>query len=98
MQAFRRANDVVFFEWASELLATATHLLKTCGIVTRPHCYEMYQWVDCINWESVDKIILVSRSKQQEVIAKFPDQASKTVAASPSTSLEKFKPEPKTFK
>ena len=28
LQSFMRNNDVVFFEWASELLATATHLPK----------------------------------------------------------------------
>src|SRR5687767_8222597 len=50
MQEFMRHNDVVFFEWASGLLATASHLPKSCGIVTRLHRYELYQWADKINW------------------------------------------------
>src|SRR5690606_18831809 len=47
--AFLRANDVVFFEWASELLAAASHLPKKAGIVTRLHRYEMYRWADRVN-------------------------------------------------
>lgn len=97
LQAFMQANDVVFFEWASALLASATYLPKTCGIVTRLHRYEMYRWVNQINWEAVDKIIVVSHAKKRELIAKFPEQATKIVVSGPSTSLERFIPQPKTF-
>ncbi|HMN29574.1 MAG TPA: glycosyltransferase family 4 protein, partial [Caldilineaceae bacterium] len=97
LQTFMRANDVVFFEWASELLAGATRLPKACGVVTRLHRYEMYQWVNRINWEAVDKIILVSQAKKREFTARFPEQASKIVVSGPSTSLEKFTPQPKAF-
>ena len=97
LKSLMKANDVVFFEWASELLAVATHLPKVCGIVTRLHRYEMYDWANHINWEPVDKIILVSQAKKREFIAKFPEQANKIVVCSPSTSLEKFKPQPKRF-
>ena len=90
LSSFLAANDVVFFEWASELLAAATQLPKQCGIVTRLHRYELYQWADRINWEAVDRIILVSKAKQAAFNARFPAQASKTVVSSPSTSLEKF--------
>lgn len=97
MQNFMKQNDVAFFEWASELLMTATHLPKTCGIVTRLHRQEMYRWADKINWDPVDKVILVSKAKQREFISMFPQQASKTMVASPSTPLDKFKPKAKTF-
>jgi glycosyltransferase involved in cell wall biosynthesis len=97
LQTFMRFNDVVFFEWASTLLATATHLPKTCGIVTRLHRYEMYRWVDKINWSSVDKVILVSQAKQQEFIKRFPDQANKTVMLPVSVSLDKYNIQAKTF-
>lgn len=97
LQSFLQANDVVFFEWASDLLAAATRLPKDCGIVTRLHRYEMYEWANRINWEAVDKIIVVSQAKKQEFIAKFPDQAVKLVVSPPSTSLEKFGPQPKIF-
>ena len=88
--AFMQAHDVVFFEWASRLLVTASHLPKQCKIVTRLHRYELYQWVDQVNWDAVDKIIMVSRARQREFVARFPNQAHKIVISSPSTSLSKF--------
>lgn len=97
LNAFLRNNDVVFFEWASGLLATASHMPKSCGIVTRLHRYEMYEWVDRINWDVVDKIILVSHAKKREFIEKFPDQTDKIIVTGPSTSLEKFTPQPKKY-
>lgn len=98
LQTFMRANEVVFFEWASDLLAAATRLPKTSGIVTRLHRYEMYGWANRINWDAVDKIIVVSHAKKREFIAKFPEQAAKLVVSGPSTNLEKFRPQPKVFK
>lgn len=97
MQSFLADNDVVFFEWASELLARASHMPKRCAIVTRLHRYELYQWADRVNWDAVDRIILVSRAKQQEFCRRFPDQAAKTAAVSPSVALDKFTFQPKPF-
>ena len=97
LQNFMKKNDVVFFEWASGLLVTATHLKKYCPIITRLHRYEMYQWVDRINWNAVDRVILVSKTMQGEFIERFPDQAEKTIVAPPSTSLEKFNYVQKTY-
>ena len=96
--SFLRDNDVVFYEWASELLIAATRLPKVCGIVTRLHRYEMYRWVDRVNWNNVDKIIVVSQAKKNEFVKRFPDQERKVVVNGPSTSLEKFFPQPKVFK
>ena len=98
LEKFLQSQDVVFFEWASGLLAATTHFPKVCGIVTRLHRYEMYQWVDKINWEAVDKIILVSEAKKREFVEKFPGQIDKIVISGPSTSLDKFTPKSKTFK
>jgi glycosyltransferase involved in cell wall biosynthesis len=97
LQAFMQANDVVFFEWASELLVAATHLPKVCGIVTRLHRYEMYECADRVNWEAVDRIILVSQAKKREFVTRFPEQAAKIVVSTESISLEKFVHWPKTF-
>jgi glycosyltransferase involved in cell wall biosynthesis len=94
---FLSSNDVAFFEWASELLAHATRLPKSCGIVTRLHRYEMYHWVDQINWDMVDKIILVSQAKKREFIRRFPAQASKVVVIPEAVSLNKFRPREKVF-
>ena len=96
-QQFLSKNDVVFFEWASELLIYASQLPKTCRIVTRLHRYEMYQWVDQVNWDHVDKIILVSQAKQNEFCERFPGQAAKTIVIPEAISVEKFKPVSRPF-
>ncbi len=66
LSAFLAAHDVVFFEWGSELLALASRLPKTTRIITRIHRYEMYEWVDRVNWDVVDTIVLVSEAKRIE--------------------------------
>ena len=57
----------------------------------------MYKWADEINWDHVDKIILVSRAKQQEFSIRFPTHASKACVVSPSTSLERFSSHSRVF-
>lgn len=93
---FMRRNDVVFFEWASELLAAASHLPKTCGIVTRLHRYELYQWADKINWSAVDTVILVSQAKRREFLGRFPGLEAKIAVIPEAISLARFpyRPQP----
>jgi glycosyltransferase involved in cell wall biosynthesis len=90
LRAFLGRHDVVFFEWASELLAHATRLPKTCAIVTRLHRYELYAWADRINWDAVDRVILVSEAKRREFIARFPGHAGKTHVVPVGISLERY--------
>jgi glycosyltransferase involved in cell wall biosynthesis len=90
-------NQVVFFEWASELLIAASHMKNNCGIVTRMHRYEMYQWIDQINWQAVDKLIVVSHAKLQEFITIYPQYSGKVVVIPEATSLEKFQFHTKPF-
>lgn len=97
LQRFIQSNDVVFFEWASGLLSSASQLNKKCSVITRLHRYEMYTWVDKINWDFVDRIILVSQTKQKEFIDRFPEHADKTVVIPVGISLEKFHPVQKSF-
>lgn len=97
LQTFFNRNDVVFFEWSSEMLVHATQLPKSCGIVTRLHRYEMYEWVDKINWDIVDKIILVSQAKKREFIRRFPEQEEKLVVIPEAVSLGKFQSKKKPF-
>jgi len=97
LKKFMAGNDVVFFEWASELLIAASHLPKVSGIVTRLHRYEMYQWVNRVNWNVVDKIILVSEAKREEFIVRFPDQEAKTIVIPEAVPLGKFQAKPKPF-
>lgn len=90
MQSFLGSNDVVFFEWASELLVQASHLRKRCPIITRLHRYELYQWADRINWDAVDRIILVSEAKRREFLTRFPEQAQKLSVIPVGVDLQKF--------
>lgn len=97
LQTFMRRNDVVFFEWASGLLAMASKLPKTCSIVTRLHRYELYDWADKIDWDQIDAIILVSQAKRKEFLARFPAQAHKVVVIPEAVSLTRFEFQPKPF-
>jgi glycosyltransferase involved in cell wall biosynthesis len=97
LYGFMRHHDIVFFEWASSLLATAAKMPKTCKIVTRLHRYELYDWAEKINWQNVDAIILVSRAKQREFVSRFPAHRAKTHVTGPSISIEKFVPRPRVF-
>jgi glycosyltransferase involved in cell wall biosynthesis len=97
LKALLTKNDVVFFEWAGELLVKASRFPKTCGIVTRLHRYEMYQWADQVNWENVDKVILVSEAKRDEFVQRFPGHKEKAVVINVSISLERFSFQPKSF-
>lgn len=97
LRSFLQTNQVVFFEWASGLLESASQLPKSCGIVTRLHRYEMYRWADHIHWDVVDKIILVSQAKRSEFIQRFPEQAEKIVVIPEAVSLERFTSSPRAF-
>jgi glycosyltransferase involved in cell wall biosynthesis len=97
LHAFLRRNDAVFFEWASELLATASTLPKACGIVARLHRYELYQWADRVNWDAVDRLIVVSQAKFREFAAAFPAQTHKAVVIPEAVSVERFRPAAKRF-
>ena len=98
LRKYLRKNDVVFFEWASHLLVAASHLPKECGIVARLHRYEMYQWVDQITWDVVDKLIVVSQAKRDEFLVQFPDMAHKLVVIPEAVSTQRFQPYQKPFK
>lgn len=92
LKNFFSANDVVFFEWTSELLTLASRTSKTCGVVARLHRYEMNRWVDQIEWDWVDRLIVVSQAKRREFVERFPDHAHKLVVIPEAISLERFTP------
>ncbi len=87
---FMRSNQVVFFEWSSQLLAAATQLPKTAPIVTRLHRYELYHWADQIDWNKVDRIIVVSEAKRNEFVARVKGQDHKLVVVPESVSFTRF--------
>jgi glycosyltransferase involved in cell wall biosynthesis len=57
----------------------------------------MYQWLQKINWDHVDKLILVSHAKQQEFVSEFPDQASKVIVIPEAITIDKFPLQTKEF-
>lgn len=97
LQRFLQTQDAVFFEWSSRLLAAASHLPKTCPIITRMHRYEMYQWADQVNWANVDKLIVVSQAKRDEFVARFPQHAGIVEVITEGIDLSKFTFRPKPF-
>jgi glycosyltransferase involved in cell wall biosynthesis len=94
---FLERQEVVFFEWAGELLAVASHLPKTCAIVARLHRYELYRWAHRVNWDAVDGIILVSEAKRREFAGMFPNHAGKVFVIPEAVSIERFRPHSKTY-
>ena len=90
LDAFMKQQDVVFFEWASGLLASASRRPKHCPVVVRLHRYEMFQWVSRINWDYVDKIIFVSEGMRAKFVSQFPSHQHKTVIIPVGIPTEKF--------
>ncbi|MEM8861681.1 MAG: glycosyltransferase family 4 protein [Chloroflexota bacterium] len=90
--ALMAANDLVFFEWASHLLAAASHMPKTCKIVTRLHRFELNEWADKVNWENVDLLIVVCQTKKDEVLARFPQLEGKVEVVYGAVDTQKFAP------
>ena len=90
MAALMQANDLVFFEWSSHLLAAASHMPKACKIVTRMHRFEINKWFAHINWENVDLLIVVSEAKRLEVLARYPELEKKIEVVYEATDPRKF--------
>jgi glycosyltransferase involved in cell wall biosynthesis len=91
-EAFIQRNDVVFFEWASDLLMYATLLPRRSHIITRLHSYELFEWAPRINWGAVDRIILVSHAMQRAFLERYPDQSQKASVVYNGVTLDKFCP------
>jgi len=92
MNSMLQQRDLCFFEWASELLAPASHLPKKSAIITRMHAYELYVWAPKINWAHVDKVICVSQHMKQKFSELYPSHAQKAEVIYNGVALERFKP------
>jgi glycosyltransferase involved in cell wall biosynthesis len=97
LEKFLASHDVVFFEWASELLALASRLPRRARVVTRLHRYEMYQWADQVNWGAVDAVILVSEAKRKEFRQRFPGYSAGIHVIPEAVNTDKFPFRPKPF-
>lgn len=92
MKSVLRHNDVCFFEWASDLLAPASQLPKECAVITRLHSFELYDWAPKIDWNFVDKVILVSEAMRRRFGDLYPDHLHKAEVIYNGVSLTEFKP------
>ena len=92
MAALMQSNDLVFFEWSSHLLAAASHMPKTCKIVTRMHRFEVNKWFQHINWDHVDLLIVVSEAKRREVLDRYPQLDKRIEVVYEAVDVEKFTP------
>ncbi|MCI0519976.1 MAG: glycosyltransferase family 4 protein [Chloroflexi bacterium] len=94
---FIQRQDVLFFEWASELLVQVSHLPKSKPVVARLHRYELYQYADQVNWQVVDRVILVAEAKRREFLSRFPYMADRVIVIPEAVSLQRFQSQIKPF-
>ena len=97
IRSMLKQNDVCFFEWASELLEIASHMPKYAPIVTRLHSFELADWAHRINWDRVDRIIFISDAIRRKFLARYPEQADKSVLIYNAISVDRFHPIPRPF-
>ncbi len=85
---------IIFFEWGSALLRQITRIFQiTKPAIARIHRYELYEkYFSRINFNKIDKIILVSKFMKEEFIKKFPKLGHKLVIIPNSIRLDKFYP------
>ncbi len=93
-----RSNDVAFFEWASEfLVAATTRQPKRCKIITRLLGWELYEWAPRINWERVDRIIVLLDAVRNTLVQLYPQCEGKVVVINQGEILNNFKPVSRRF-
>jgi glycosyltransferase involved in cell wall biosynthesis len=70
LKNFIQRQDVVLFEWASELVVEASdlHTAKAAALVVRLHRYEMFEWVERIKWEAISYVILDTEAMRQKLL------------------------------
>jgi glycosyltransferase involved in cell wall biosynthesis len=97
IRAILRRSDVCFFEWASELLVSASYMPKYCPIVTRLHSFEIFAWAPKVNWDHVDRVIFVSEEMRRKFNIIYPNHAQKTTVIHSACLTNKFIPVNRTF-
>jgi glycosyltransferase involved in cell wall biosynthesis len=58
----------------------------------------MYQWADKINWDAVDRVIVVSQAKLHEFTELFPQHAHKALVIPEAVSVTRFTPADKPYR
>lgn len=92
LKKFLNQNDAVFFEWVGENLVFASQLPHQAKIIARLHSWELFHWAKWVNWDAVDRIILVSKAMESRFNEMFPGYAEKIIVLPAGKSLERFQP------
>jgi glycosyltransferase involved in cell wall biosynthesis len=58
------------------------------------HAYELFVWAPKINWEHIDRIILVSNNMKKNFTKLYPEHSHKVEVIYNGISVEKFQPPP----
>jgi glycosyltransferase involved in cell wall biosynthesis len=57
----------------------------------------MFKLAYDVNWDAVDRVIVVSRAMQRQFAAQFPSHAHKTVVIPVGVSVDRFRPDGRAF-
>lgn len=98
LRSLMRSSDVLFFEWASGLLAEATQLPKRCPVIARLLGYEIHEWAPKINWDWVDVVIVLLEEVKRQFAARYPQHAHKCVVIPTGIDLSLYDPTPQPYR
>lgn len=94
---FLRRQEAVLFEWAGPLLVRATHMPKTCRIVTRLHSLDIALWAQFVNWSQVDDAIVVSQSMKCRLLDVARSSPARLHVINNGVNLVRFRPVKRDF-
>ncbi len=97
LKRFLDSFDVVFFEWVGENLVIASQMPHRAAVIARLHSWELFHHARQVNWQSVDRVVLVSKAMQRKFNEMYPGHAEKTVVLPAGKSLTRFAPAPHAF-
>jgi glycosyltransferase involved in cell wall biosynthesis len=97
-QRFTHQQDVLFFEWAGEQLARASHLQKSAPVLVRLLGYELYHWAPHIDWNYVDVITVPLRWVKKDFGKYYSQYADKCEIIPTGIDIRRFDPTPMPFR
>jgi glycosyltransferase involved in cell wall biosynthesis len=97
LQSFMNRQDVVFFEWVGENLVLASQLPHKANLMARLHSWELFHHAKQVNWQAIDKIVLVSQAMEQKFHEMYPGNEEKTMVLPAGKSLTRFMPQSHEF-
>jgi len=84
-------TDIAWFEWCDDLVATASRHPKMCKSICRLHSYEMFtDQPKKVDWNKIDKLLLVNDLVQDYCTQKFQIPAYKTAVIHNGVNTDRF--------